>query len=72
MDQEKRFHKLRKKWKEIGVEDLNDDKLDKYEQELKKCRGWNRRNARLQRKVGRLLKKYNDRLEKLLRERDTL
>lgn len=46
MDQKKRFHKLRKKWKELGVEDLEDDKLDEYEQKLKKCRGWNRRSGR--------------------------
>ena len=72
MDQKKRFHKLRKKWKELEVEDLNDDKLDEYEQELKKCRGWNRRSGRQQRKVGKLLKKYNDRLKKLLKERDAI
>lgn len=35
MNQKKRFQKLRKKWKELGVEDLEDDKLDEYEQELK-------------------------------------
>ncbi|MBS3788834.1 hypothetical protein KGY79_11630 [Candidatus Bipolaricaulota bacterium] len=72
MDQKKRFHKLRKKWKELGVEDLNDDKLDEYQQELKKCRGWNRKSGRMQRKVAKILKKYNDRLEKLLKERDAL
>jgi len=40
--------------------------------DIKKCRGWNRRNGRMQRKVAKLLKKYNDILEKLLKERDGL
>ncbi|MFB6076124.1 MAG: hypothetical protein ABEK17_03180 [Candidatus Aenigmatarchaeota archaeon] len=49
-----------------------DDKLDEYEQELKKCRSWDRGSGKQQGKVSKLLKNYNDRLEKLLKKRDAL
>lgn len=62
MSEEQRFFYLTEKWKRSGIENLNDPQLDGLFKRIKQ----NQSNKRL---IKTLLPLFNNRLEKLLKEK---
>ena len=69
MNENQRYNKLIKAWMKSGIGEIKDEQLDFFMNELKRFKGWNRRDHVQQEQVRNLLKKFNDRLETLLKER---
>jgi len=69
MNENQRYNKLIKAWKKSGIGEIKDEQLDFFMNELKRFKGWNRRDRIQQEQVRNLLKKFNDRLESILEER---
>lgn len=69
MDEKRRFNHLLGVWRRSGVKDLEDEQLDFLNSEIRRFKGWDRRSRLQYSRLNNLLRKFNDRLEEVLKEK---